>query len=166
MIFDMLMEAGREFDIELGGYKVLDSLRLEKGFRYFTTDLTPSETPYEAGLGFCVHLDKGDFIGREALVKQKAEGPKRKLCTLVLTDGDDFTQIYGGEAIYHEDKVLTRVRSGGYGFTLKKNILYAYLPVELAQKGNRFVIDLIDGRREAEVTASVLFDPKGERTRA
>lgn len=165
-VWDLLMEAGKEFGIEVGGYKVLEGLRLEKGFRYFTTDLTPSENPYEAGLGFCVHLDKGDFIGRDALIKQKAEGVKRKLCTLVLIDGDDFTQIYGGEAIYHEGKVLTRVRSGGYGFTLKKNILYAYLPIELARQGNRFTIDLIEGRREAEVTPSVLFDPKGERARA
>ena len=166
MVWDMLIEAGKEFGLEVGGYKVLDSLRLEKGYRYFTADITPSETPYEAGLGFCVHLDKGDFIGRDALVKQKAEGIKRKLCTLVLTDGDDFTQIYGGEAIYHEGKVLSRVRSGGYGFTLKKNIMYAYLPTELAKQGNRFIVDLIEGRREAEVTASVLFDPKGERARA
>ncbi len=166
MVFDMLMEAGKEFGIEVGGYKVLDSLRLEKGYRYFTADITPSETPYEAGLGFCVHLDKGDFIGRDALVKQKAEGIKRKLCTLVLTDGDDFTQIYGGEAVYHEGKVLTRVRSGGYGFTLKKNILYAYLPTVLAKQGNRFTVELIEGHCEAEVTASVLFDPKGERARA
>ena len=165
MVWDMLIESGREFGLEVGGYKVLDSLRLEKGYRYFTADITPSETPYEAGLGFCVHLTKGDFIGRDALVKQKAEGVKRKLCTLVLTDGDDFTQIYGGEAVYHEGKVLTRVRSGGYGFTLKKNILYAYLPTELAKQGNRFFIDLIEGHREAEVTASVLFDPKGERAR-
>jgi glycine cleavage system T protein len=166
MVWDLLLEAGKEFGIELGGYKVLDGLRLEKGFKYFTTDLTPSETPYEAGLGFCVQLDKGDFIGRDALVKQKAEGPKRKLCTLALTDRDDFTQIYGGEAVYHEGAVLTRVRSGGYGFTLKKNILYAYLPIEQAKGGTRFLVDLIEGRREAEVTASVLFDPKGERARA
>ncbi len=166
MVWDMLIEAGKEFGLEVGGYKVLDSLRLEKGYRYFTADITPSETPYEAGLGFCVHFDKGDFIGRDALLKQKADGMKRKLCTLVLTDGDDFTQIYGGEAVYHEDKVLTRVRSGGYGFTIKKNILYAYLPIELAKQGNRFIVDLIEGRREAEVTASVLFDPKGERARA
>jgi glycine cleavage system T protein len=166
MVWDLLVESGKEFGLELGGYKVLDSLRLEKGFRYFTADLTPSESPYEAGLGFCVHLDKGDFIGRAALVKQKKEGVNRKLCTLVLIDGDEFTQIYGGEAIYHEDKVLTRVRSGGFGFTVMKNILYAYLPVELAKPGNRFIINLIEGRREAEVTASVLFDPKSERLRA
>jgi 4-methylaminobutanoate oxidase (formaldehyde-forming) len=166
MLWDMLIESGKEFDMELGGYKVLDPLRLEKGYRYFTTDITPSETPYESGLGFCVHLDKGDFIGRDALVKQKAEGIKRRLCTLVLTDTDEFTQIYGGEAVYHRDKVLSRVRSGGYGFAVKKNILYAYLPTELAKQRNRFIIDLIEGQHEAEVTASVLYDPKGEKLRA
>jgi len=166
MIWDMLIEAGKEYDMELGGYKVLDPLRLEKGYRYFTVDITPSETPYEAGLGFCVHLDKGDFIGRDALVKQKAEGINRKLCTLVVTDTDEFTQIYGGEAIYHEGKVLSRVRSGGYGYTVKKNIFFAYLPIELAQKGRRFMVDLIEGRGEVEVTAPVLYDPKGEKLRA
>jgi glycine cleavage system aminomethyltransferase T len=119
----------------------------------------------KGGLGFCVDLNKRDFIGKDALVKQKAEGIKRKLCTLVV-DGDEFTQIYGGEAIYHEGKVLSRVRSGGYGYTVKKNILYAYLPTELARTGNRFELELIEGRREAEVTATVLFDPKGERLRA
>ena len=76
---------------------------------------------------------------------------KRKLCTLVL-DGDEFTQIYGGEAVYHDGKVITRVRSGGYGYTLKKNILYAYLPMELAKAGTRLEMDLIEGRRQGEVT--------------
>lgn len=165
MVWDLLMNAGKEFDIEVGGYKVLDSLRLEKGYRYYTADITQLDTPYEAGLGFCVQLEKGDFIGREALLKKKQEGITRKLCTLVLVDADEFTQIYGGEAIYHEGKVLTRVRSGGYGFTVKKNILYAYLPVDLAKQGNRFTIDLIEGRRAAEVTSPVLFDAKGERLR-
>jgi 4-methylaminobutanoate oxidase (formaldehyde-forming) len=165
MVWDLLMSAGKEFDMEVGGYKVLDSLRLEKGYRYYTADITQLDTPYEAGLGFCVHLDKGNFIGREALLKKKEEGITRKLCALVLVDGDDFTQIYGGEAIYYDGKILTRVRSGGYGFTVKKNILYAYLPVDLAIQGSRFTIDLIEGPREAEVTAPVLYDPKGERLR-
>ena len=142
---------------------MLDPLRLEKGFKYFTVDITPTVTPSEAGLGFCVDLNKGDFIGREALVKQKAEGVKRKLCTLVLTDTEEFVQIYGGEAVHHEGKVITRVRSGGYGFTVKKNILYAFLPTELAVKGKRFTIELIEGNREAEVTAGVLYDPKSEK---
>lgn len=166
MVWDLLMEAGKEFKMEVGGYKALDPLRLEKGFKYFTADITPSETPYEAGLGFCVHLDKGDFIGREALVKQKAEGIKRKLCTFVLPELNEFTQIYGGEAVYHEGKVLSRVRSGGYGFTVKKNIFYAYLPIELAKIGNRFEVELIEGRYKAEVTPSVLYDAKGENLKA
>lgn len=164
-VWDRLLEAGKAFGIEIGGYKVLDSLRLEKGYRYYTVDVTQLETPLEAGLGFCVDWKKGDFVGKEALTRQKAEGVKRKLCTLTL-EGDEFTQIYGGEAIYHDGAVISRVRSGGWGYTVKKNILYAYLPVELAQTGARFELDLIEGRRYGEVTATVLFDPKGERLRA
>ena len=164
LVWDALLKAGKEFGIEVGGYKVLDSLRLEKGYRYYTADVTMLETPYESGLGFCVHLDKGDFIGKEALVEQKQAGLRRKLCTLVL-DGDEYTQIYGGEAVYHDGKVVARVRSGGYGYTLKKNILYAYLPMELAKTGTRLEMNLIEGRRQGEVSATVLFDPKGEHLR-
>ncbi len=166
LVWDALMQAGKEFGIEVGGYKVLDSLRLEKGYRYYTADVTPLENPYEGGLGFCVSLDKPDFVGKAALVKAKADGLQRKLCTLVLVDGDDFTQIYGGEAVYCEGKVMGRVRSGGFGYTLQKNILYAYLPRELAKAGERLEIDLIEGRRVAEVTSTVLLDPKGEKLRA
>ncbi len=139
-------------------------MRLEKGYRYYTADVTQLETPYEAGLGFCVDLNKGDFIGRDALVKQKQAGVNRKLCTIIL-DGSEFTQIYGGEVIYHNGNVIARVRSGGYGYTIKKNILYAYLPVEIAITGTRLEVDLIDARFKAEVTTTVLFDPKGERLR-
>jgi 4-methylaminobutanoate oxidase (formaldehyde-forming) len=164
LVWDALLNAGKEYEIQAGGYKVLDSLRLEKGYRYYTADVTQLETPYEGGLGFCVDLDKGDFIGREALVKQKQTGLTRKLCTMVL-DEAEYTQIYGGEAIYHAGKVITRVRSGGYGYTLNKNILYAYLPVALAKPGNRLEVELIEGRYNVEVTATVLYDPKGEHLR-
>jgi 4-methylaminobutanoate oxidase (formaldehyde-forming) len=163
--WDAVMSAGAAFGIEVGGYKVLDSLRLEKGYRYYTADVTPLETPYEGGLGFCVSLDKPEFIGKDALVKARAAGLSRKLCTLVLED-DEFTQIYGGEAVYHDGSVITRVRSGGFGYTLEKNILYAYLPTELAKAGTRLEIDLLEGRRAALVTTTVLLDPKGERLRA
>jgi glycine cleavage system aminomethyltransferase T len=163
-VWDALLEAGKEFGIEVGGYKVLDSLRLEKGYRYYTADVTPLETPLESGLGFCVHFDKADFIGKAALVELKKNGLSTKLCTLVL-DGNEFTQIYGGEAIYHEGKVISRVRSGGYGYTLKKNILYAYLPADLAKVGARFDMDLIEGHYSGEVSPTILLDPKGERLR-
>jgi glycine cleavage system T protein len=165
LVWDALIKAGQEFGIEVGGYKVLDSLRLEKGYRYYTADVTQLETPYEAGLGFCVDLGKDNFIGKVALLKQKKDGVTRKLCTIVL-DGDEFTQIYGGEVIYHDAKVITRVRSGGYGYTLRKNILYAYLPIAIAKPGTHLEVDLIEGRFQGEVTATVLFDPKGNHLRA
>jgi glycine cleavage system aminomethyltransferase T len=164
-VWDMLMAAGKAYGIEVGGYKVLDSLRLEKGYRYFTTDVTPLENPYEAGLGYCVHLDKGDFIGREALLTTKAKDPERKLCTLVL-DGDDYVTLYGGEAVYADRRILSRVRSGGYGYTIKRNIAYAYLPSELSKVGTRLEVEIFDQRLGAEVTPTVLFDPKNERLRA
>jgi glycine cleavage system T protein len=159
-VWDALLHAGKAFGMEVGGYKALDSLRLEKGYRYFTTDITPLETPFEAGLGFCVNFDKGDFVGRQALVDQKQSGPKRKLCTMVLDD-NEFKQIYGGEAIYVNGQLMSRVRSGGFGYTLGKNIIYAYLPREMAMSGSRVEVDLLEGRFSAGVTAGVLFDPKG-----
>ena len=165
MVWDLLMQAGKEFGMEVGGYKVLDSLRLEKGYRYYTTDVTQLETPFEGGLGFCVHFDKGDFVGKQALLEKKQQGFATKLCMLVL-DGEDFTQIYGGEAVYHKGQVITRVRSGGYGYTVKKNILLAYLPMELSKPGCRVDVELLEGRFPAEVTVSVLYDPKGEKLRA
>ena len=163
-VWDALFQAGQEFGLEVGGYKVLDSLRLEKGYRYFTADVTTQENPYEAGLGFCVHLDKSDFIGRQALQKFKTNGTKRKLCTLTL-EGEEYQPIYGGEAVYVDGKVTGRVRSGGYGYTLKRNIAYAYLPLELAKIGTQLEVELFDKKVKAQVTQSVLFDPKGERLR-
>jgi sarcosine dehydrogenase len=163
-VWDALFGAGQEFGIEVGGYKVLDSLRLEKGYRYFTVDVTPLENPYMAGLGFCVQLDKGDFIGREALLQVKKAGIQRKLCTLTL-EGEDYAPIYGGEAVYKDGKVISRVRSGGYGYTLKRNILYAYLPMDLAKRGTDLEVEVFDERLRAQVSASVLYDPKGDRLR-
>ena len=98
-------------------------------------------------------------------MEKKNAGFTTKLCTMVL-DSEEFTQIYGGEAVYLEDEVITRVRSGGYGYTIRKNILYAYLPVGLAKIGTRVEVELIEGRYVAEVTQTVLYDPKGEKLRA
>ncbi|MGB9586350.1 MAG: glycine cleavage T C-terminal barrel domain-containing protein [Anaerolineales bacterium] len=160
-----LYAAGQTFGVEPCGYKVADSLRLEKGYRYFTADVTQRENPYEAGLGFCVDLEKGDFIGKEALLKVKAEGLTRKLCTLTL-EGEEWLPIYGGEAVYLNGKVVSRVRSGGYGYTVKKNIAYAYLPIELAKQGNQFQVELFDQKVPAVVAPAVLIDPKGAKLRA
>lgn len=163
-VWDAIVSAGSEFGLEFGGYNVLDSLRLEKGYRYFSADITPLEDPYSAGLGFCVKLDKGDFIGRQVVTRIKEQGKSQKLCTLTL-DSEDFVPIYGGEAVYHAGKVISRVRSGGYGFTVQRNIACAYLPLELSGNGTQLEIEIFDQQLRASVSADVLVDPKGERLR-
>ncbi len=164
-VWDALMAAGQEHGIAAGGYKALDSLRLEKGYKYYSADVTMLENPYEAGLGFCVQLDKGDFLGREALVNAKQAGLQQKLCTLTLV-GEEYLTLYGGEAVHAGDRVLGRVRSGGYGYTVKKNIALAYLPIDLARVGMKLQVDIFGQRIPAEVALTALYDPKGERVRA
>lgn len=164
-VWDALFAAGQEFGLEVGGYKSLEGLRLEKGYRYFTADISALENPFEAGLGFCVHWDKGDFIGRQALEQFKAQGLKRKLCTLTL-EGKEYQPIYGGEAVYLDGKVIGRVRSGGYGFTVERNIAFAYLPLDLAKVGTKIQVEVFDKKLTAEVAPTVLVDPKGECLRA
>src|ERR1700680_1278509 len=88
-VWDRLMRAGHAFRIRAGGYRVLDSLRMEKGYRYYGTELTLLDNPFEAGLGFCVRLDKADFNGREALAEVHVRGIKRRLRTLVV-GGDEY----------------------------------------------------------------------------
>ena len=85
-LWDTIWEAGREHGLVAGGYKAIDSCRLEKGYRVWGADITPEDTPFEAGLGFAVKLDKGEFIGRDALAAAKDEPLERKLACLVLDD--------------------------------------------------------------------------------
>ncbi len=96
-VWDAPMDAGKGFGIQPAGYKALDSLRIEKGYLYWSSDITPVDNLFEAGLGFCVNLDKGDFIGRDALVKIKGQGIRRKLCAITM---DANCALYGGESVY------------------------------------------------------------------
>lgn len=164
-LWDVLWEAGRPLGMVPAGYKAIDSLRLEKGYRYWASETTPDYTPFEAGLGFAVKLDKGDFLGREALLKQKAEGLKRKLCCIVLDD--DRTIALGKEPIRPERKeeIIGWVSSGGYGYSVKKSIIYAYLPIEYTKIGTRLEIEFFGEIVGAEVVKEPLWDPKGERIR-
>ncbi|MBI3537168.1 MAG: aminomethyl transferase family protein, partial [Chloroflexi bacterium] len=162
-VFDALMRAGKEFGITPCGYKALESLRLEKSYRYWTTDITPADNPYEAGLGFCVHLNKDNFIGRDALMKIKTEGAQRKLTTLTM---DGSASIYGGEAISMNGTVVGRLRSGGYGYTVGKNIGLAYLPMELTKEGTELSVEVFGEKISARVDADVLYDAEGKRIKA
>ena len=163
-LWDTLWNAGQEFGIVAGGYRAIDTLRLEKGYRYWSAEIGPDYTPYEAGLGFCVRLDKGAFIGRDALVKQKAEGLKRKLCCLTLNDPTAIT--IGSEPIRHNNHVVGWAQAGAYGYSVQKSIAYAYLPVELAVIGTELDVDLRGERIGAVVAQDPQWDPKGERIKA
>ncbi|HEX7588754.1 MAG TPA: FAD-dependent oxidoreductase [Anaerolineae bacterium] len=162
-VWDALMSAGKAYGIQPAGYKALESLRLEKAYRYWTADITPADNPYEAGLGFCVHLNKGEFIGRDALTKIKAQGVGRKLATLT-TSGNCV--LYGGEAVMQDGKVVGRLRSGGYGYTIGKNIGLVYLPPELAREGTSLKVDVFGDLIPAQVAPDILYDPQGERLRS
>ena len=162
-LWDTLWEAGQSEGMVAGGYKAIDTLRLEKGYRYWSGEISPDYTPYEAGLGFAVKLDKDNFIGKDALVKQKAEGIKRKLCTIILDD--DRTIVIGKEPIRAGDKLVSWVASGGFGYSINKSIAYAYLPMEFAKAGTKLSVECFGEQVSAEVAQAVLWDPKGERIR-
>jgi 4-methylaminobutanoate oxidase (formaldehyde-forming) len=161
-VWDALFAAGREFGMEVGGYKVLDCLRLEKGYRYYGMDVTVLENPYEGGLGFCVKLNKADFIGRQALVEAKAGGLTRRLCT-VTVGGEDYLPLYGGEAVSSGGRIVGRLRSAGYGFTVDRNIAYTYLPIDMAKPGLPVEVEVFGERVSAQVAPDVLVDPEGKK---
>jgi heterotetrameric sarcosine oxidase gamma subunit len=161
-VYDTLREAGEPFGIADVGYRAIDACRMEKGYLYWSGDITPDYNPYEAGLGFAVALDKGDFIGRAALARIKAEGVKRKLCSLTI---DGFEPLHGGEAILHEGKVVGSTSSTGYGYTLGKTIAFGYLPMELANE-TRFEIEAFGKAYAAKRGPRVLYDSQMERLKA
>jgi 4-methylaminobutanoate oxidase (formaldehyde-forming) len=165
-LWDTLWEAGQPEGMVAGGYKAIDTLRLEKAYRYWSAEITPDYTPYEAGLGFAVKLDKGDFIGREALLRQKEAGLTRKLCCITLDD--KRTIVLGKEPIRLEgtDNVINWVASGGYGYTVDESIAFAYLPTEYSRPGTLLEIECFDVQVGATVKQMPLWDPKGERIRA
>ena len=163
-LWDSLWAAGGEHGIRACGYRAIDALRLEKGYRVWSSDITPDETPFEAGLGFAVRLDKGaDFIGREALVAAKAAGPRKRLRCLVLDDPRSV--CLGNEPVRIGGEISGRVTSGGYGFAVERSIAYAYLPPDVAI-GARGEVDVFGEWVGFEVAREPLWDPAGERLRS
>ncbi|MDX6312991.1 MAG: dimethylglycine oxidase, partial [Streptomyces sp.] len=139
-----------------------NSLRLEKGYRSFGTDMTYEHDPYEAGLGFAVKMDKGDFTGREALERRAADVRRRLAC---LTIDDPQAVVMGKEPVYDGERAAGYVTSAAYGYTIGKGIAYAWLPSELAVPGRSVEIGYFDQRVRAVVADEPLFDPKMTRLR-
>jgi 4-methylaminobutanoate oxidase (formaldehyde-forming) len=163
-LWNALWTAGREHGLVAAGYRAIDALRLEKGYRVWSSDITPEETPYEAGLGFAVRLDKDvDFIGRKALETAKAAGPRKRLRCLVLADPRSVA--LGNEPVRVGGEIVGRVTSGGYGFAVERSIAYAYLPPGQASIGTRGEIEVFGEWIDFEVVREPLWDPAGERIR-
>jgi 4-methylaminobutanoate oxidase (formaldehyde-forming) len=161
-LWDTLWEAGRPHGLLAGGYKAIDSLRLEKGYRVWGADITPEETPLAAGLGFAVALDKGEFLGRGALVG--APEPAERLCCVTLDD--PRAVALGSEPVRAGGEAVGRVTSGGYGYTVGRSIAYAYLPAGLASPGTAVEVEIFGDWVGGTVAEEPLFDPAGERVRA
>jgi len=161
-VYETLKAAGEPHGIADAGYRAIESCRLEKGYLYWSADITPETTPFEAGLGFAVALDKGDFIGREALAKVKQAGVTRRLVTFAL---QGFAPFLGGETVLLEGKAVGSLSSAGYGHHLGKTIGFGYLPVELAGEG-AFQIEAFGKAYEAVRGPRCLYDARMERLKA
>jgi 4-methylaminobutanoate oxidase (formaldehyde-forming) len=161
-VYDTLWAAGAAHGIANAGYRAIDSCRMEKGYLYWSGDISPDYNPYEAGLGFCVALEKGDFIGREALAKIKAGGLTRKLCSFTI---NCFAPLHGGEAIFHGGKIVGSTSSVGYGHTLAKTIAFGYLPMDIAGQKD-FAIEAFGKAHKATRGPRCLYDAKMERLKA
>lgn len=161
-VYDTLWTAGQEFGIQNAGYRAIDSCRMEKGYLYWSGDITPDYNPYEAGLGFCVALDKPDFIGKQALERIKAEGVTKRLCSFTV---EGFAPFHGGEAIILDGKVVGRTTSTAYGHSMKKTIAFGYLDLENAS-AKSFEIEAFGNSYDAERGPRCLYDAKMERLKA
>jgi 4-methylaminobutanoate oxidase (formaldehyde-forming) len=167
-VFDSILEEGKKAGLRLVGMQAVNSLRLETGYRHWESDITPDDTPYEAGLGFGVKLDKDDFIGKTALLKQKEEGIKRKLVMFTLEDPN--IMLYGSEPVYRDGIWMENMTSGAYGFKVGTAVGMGYVKNEQPISEDW----ILNGRYEIEVEGKMIpakvhirspYDPKNERTK-
>ncbi|MFJ3956866.1 FAD-dependent oxidoreductase [Arthrobacter sp. NPDC090010] len=161
-LWDLLFEAGQEHGIIAAGRGAFNSLRLEKGYRLWGTDMNTEHHPYQAGLGFSVAKDKVGFIGAEALLERKEQSAEKMLRCLTIDDGRSV--VLGKEPVYVDGEASGYVTSAAYGFSIHRPIAYAWLPTEVGV-GDRVEIEYFGERIPATVTAEPLYDPSMERIR-
>jgi dimethylglycine dehydrogenase len=156
-VYARIVEAGREFGIVNFGYRALDSLRMEKGFRLWGLDMGGTTTPLEAGLSRFVKWDKGDFVGMEALLRQRQEGITKTLACMVIEGRDAIP--HGWEPLLDGVRPIGYVTSGDYGHVVGKTIALAYAPLACAQAGSRLEVRVLGERYPATVVNAPLYDP-------
>ena len=164
-LYDLLIGAGADLGLKHFGGRALNSLRLEKSFGSWAREFRPIYGPFEAGLDRFVDLNKNDFVGRDGAIKERDEGPKRRLVTLVV-DADD-ADVIGDEPVWRDDRVIGWVTSGGYAHYVKKSVALAYVPTAHAgvTDANAFEVEILGDKRKATLTPRPLLDPQGARMR-
>jgi 4-methylaminobutanoate oxidase (formaldehyde-forming) len=167
-VFETLHAAGEEFRLRDAGYYAIEGLRLEKGYRAWGRELTPDDTPFQAGLGWAVKLDKpGGFIGQKALLEAKAKPLARRLVSIVLEDGEPL--LWGGEALLRDGKAVGDLTSAAYGHTIGAAVGLGYVKrvdgeaIDAAWLAGRFEVDLAGNRLAAKVSLRAPYDPQGAR---
>jgi dimethylglycine dehydrogenase len=163
-LYEALKEAGRDVGLGDFGLRAMDSLRLEKAYRAWGSDLNTEVTPLEAGLERFVAFDKGEFIGRDALLRQRREGVRKRLATLGIDALD--ADCWGNEAVWAADRVVGITTSGGYAHWLGCSLAVAYLDAEFAMPGTSLIVEILGERRPAVVLAEPPFDPENRRSRS
>lgn len=168
-MYDAIMEAGKAFGIRNVGMQAVNSLRSETGYRHWENDLTPDDTPYEAGMGFGVKLYKGDFIGRSALIAQKARPLTKRMIQIVLNDPKP--KVYGNEPVYRDGVIVGELTSGAYAFKIGAAVGLAYVN---RKDGGAVDADWLKADWQVEVQGEIVsasvgfaspYDPKNERVR-
>jgi dimethylglycine dehydrogenase len=163
-LLDELLAAGRARGLRPVGLYALESLRLEKSYRAMYRDMNPELTAWESSLDRFIALDKGDFIGRDALIRQEQKGIARRLVTLAIDSNGASTLAH--EGVYQDGKLAGRITSGGFAYTLRHDVAFALLPIELCVIGSEFDVPILAEWRKARVIAESPYDPKSLRSRS
>ena len=165
-LFDAVFSAGKEFGISMVGMRAMESLRMEKSYRMWGTDLTSDYTPFEAGLDRFVRMNKGPFIGREALERQLASGVPHRFVTLEVHDVEDADPL-GNEPLFDKrGAIVGRATSGYYGHVLHKSLAIGYLKSELAAPGTQLGIEILGERKHATLLVDSPFDTDNQALKA
>ncbi|GAA2346664.1 FAD-dependent oxidoreductase [Saccharopolyspora halophila] len=162
-LWDLLAEAGRPHGIFAAGRGAFNGMRLEKGYRAWGADMWSEHDPDEAGLAFAVKPDKGEFIGRDALLRRRETPPQRRLCCLRIDDG---TVLMGGEPVLADGSAVGFTTSAGYGHTVGAGLAYAWLPAARSEPGTSLEVSYFHHRHPATVVEDPVFDPEMHRMRA
>jgi dimethylglycine dehydrogenase len=162
-VYETLMAAGAEHNLKMFGMYAMDSMRLEKGYLAWKSEMNVHHTPLETNVAWTVKLDK-DFIGKAGIEKQKAAGVPRQLVCLVVEAED--ADPWGYNPIFNGNEIVGMTSSGGYGHRVEQSIALGYVKPELAAAGTKLEVEVLGKKLPAEIVMMPLYDPKNEKMKA